>query len=129
MPGGKPDLRDLLRHLGRSVLGMLRVRGELFAIELEEEKERLQTALILAAVAAIFLGLGMQILAFLVIVIFWDTPYRLHAIVGVGVFYLLVSAWALLRIRRLWRRGGPPFATTVEELRKDFEAMRGNDEP
>jgi uncharacterized membrane protein YqjE len=120
-------LGSSLRGLGNSLLALLRVRAELLGIELAEEKERLRATLILAVVAAIFLALAVQVLSFLVIVVCWDT-YRLQAIVGVVVVYVLIAALAAWWIRRLWRTGAPPFAATLLELRNDLEAMQRRDE-
>jgi uncharacterized membrane protein YqjE len=125
---GEPGLRGSLRGLGHSALSLLRVRAELFGIELAEAQERLRTTTILSIIAAVFLGLGIQVLSILVIVVFWDS-YRLHAIVGVGGLYLLIAAGAGLWILRLWRSGSPPFAATLQEFRNDVEALQGRHEP
>lgn len=124
--GTASDWRASLHGLGQSLLAMLRVRAELLGIELAEEQARLKATVILAALAAIFLGLGLQILAFLIIVVFWDT-HRLWAIAGVAIAYFAIAALAALWIRRLWR-GAPPFAASREELRKDMDALRGRHE-
>jgi uncharacterized membrane protein YqjE len=52
-----------------------------------------------------------------------------QAIVGITGLYLLIAAFAALRIRGLWRHRPAPFAATVDELRKDLEAMQRRDEP
>lgn len=118
------SVRTSLRRLAHSLLSLLRVRAELFGIELAEEKERVVATLILAVVAMISVALAAQVLTFLVIAIFWDT-YRLQAIAGVAGFYVLVALLAGLVIRRKWRRREPPFAATLQELREDLDALRG----
>jgi uncharacterized membrane protein YqjE len=116
-----------IRAVTRGLLATLRTRAELLAIELEEEKERRKEMLILAVLGALFLALGLQLLAFLVVVFFWDT-YRMAAIVGVTVLYLGIAAWAFLRIRSRSRNSPSPFATSLQELGKDMDALQGSDE-
>jgi uncharacterized membrane protein YqjE len=122
-----PSLMHALRRLGASLLSLLRVRAELFGIELDEEKARLRTTAILALLAAVFLALGLQVLTLLAIVLFWDT-YRLTAIAALAVLYLGIAAAMGWKIRGLWRRARP-FSATLEELRKDLNVMQGHNEP
>lgn len=121
-----PSLGHALRRLGASILSLLRVRAELLELELTEARERLRATVILGALAAVFLGLGLQVVTLLVIVLFWDS-YRLTAITALAAAYLGLAAALAWRIRALWGGEGP-FAATVEELRKDLNAMQGRDE-
>ena len=120
-------LVESLRGMGRSLLSLMRTRAELLAIELEEEKARRKEMIILAVSGALFFALGVQLLAFLVVVVFWDT-YRLTAITGVTVLYLGIAAWAFLRLNLKWRNSPAPFAATLEELGKDMDALQGRNE-
>lgn len=122
-----PSLGHALRRLGASLLSLLRVRAELLGLELTETKERLRATVILGVLAVVFLGLGLQVVTLLVIVLFWES-YRLTAITALAVAYLVLAAALAWRIRSLWRGAGP-FAATMEELRKDLNAMQGRDEP
>jgi uncharacterized membrane protein YqjE len=109
--------------LTRSLIALIRTRAELLAIELAEEKERRKEMLILAVLGALFLALGVQLLAFLVVVVLWDT-YRIAAISGVTALYLGIAAWAFWRLRTKWRDSPSPFAATLEELGKDMDALQ-----
>jgi len=127
-PGAKaPGLVDSAHGLFRGLVRLLRTRAELLAIELAEEKERRKEMVVLAVVGALFFALGIQLLAFLIVVVFWDT-YRIAAITIVTVVYLGVAAWAFLRLKYKWSDGTPAFAATLEELGKDMDALQGNDE-
>ena len=123
----RPGLVGSLRNLGASVLALMRTRIELFATELAEEKERRKEMLVLAVIAALFLALGLLLVAFLVVVIFWDS-YRLIAIGGVTLLYLGIGAWALLKLRHKVRVSPPPFAATLAEFEQDMELLRRRDE-
>jgi len=122
-----PGLTASLRRLRRGLLAALRTRAELLSVELAEEKERRQEMLVLAVLGALFLALGLQLVAFLVVVVFWDSA-RLAAAAGVTVLYVGISAWAFLRLRSKWRDSPPPFAASLDELAKDMDAMQGRDE-
>ncbi|MFI5401227.1 MAG: phage holin family protein [SAR324 cluster bacterium] len=122
-----PGFSGSVRQLARNLLAAVRTRAELLAIELAEEKERRQEMLILAVLGALFLALGLQLVAFLVVVVFWDTA-RLAAIAGVTGLYLGISSWAFLRLRYKWRNSPSSFAASLNELSKDLDAMQGRDE-
>lgn len=123
----RAGLTDSLQGAFRSFVGLLRTRAELLVIELAEESERRKEMIVLAVLGALFLALGLLLLAFLVVVVFWDT-YRLAAAAGVTVLYLGIAAWAFLRLRTKWRDTSAPFAATLEELTKDMDALQGNHE-
>jgi uncharacterized membrane protein YqjE len=106
---------------------LLRVRAELFGVELAEATERHKRMVVLGCVATLFLGLSLLLLAFLVVVFFWET-HRLRAIGGVTLLYSAIGTWALLRFREAMRDNPPPFSATLGELQKDLECLRGNDE-
>jgi len=110
--------------LRRNLAALLRTRAELLAIELKEETERRKEMLILAGVGAFFGALGLQLVAFLVVVIFWDS-YRIAAISGVTGLYVGIAGWAFLRLRYKLRSSPTPFAASLEELAKDLDALQG----
>jgi uncharacterized membrane protein YqjE len=118
---------EAARALGSSVLALLRARVELLGLELEEGKERGKRALLLGCVAALFLALGLLLLAFLVVVFFWDT-HRLLAVGGVTLLYLAIGIGAAVRLRAALRDSPPPFSATLAEFRKDLDMIRGHDE-
>ncbi len=117
-----PSVMESIRALAGSVLALVHARAELLVLEFQEEKERHKNLLVLAAVAGLFLALGLQLLAFVVVVVFWDT-YRVPAIVGVTGLYLGIGVWAVLTLRRRWRAAAKPFSASLQELGKDIEAL------
>ncbi len=125
-PSGTGPL-DSARALGSSVLALLSARAELASIELKEEAERRKRLTVLAVVAVLFLGTGLLLLAFLVVVIFWDT-HRIAAISALTLTYTLVGALAFARFRAILRDSPPPFSATLDEFRNDLEMLRGHDE-
>lgn len=113
-----------LRGLGDSALGLLETRLQILSVEWAEERDNLVRMLLI------------------VFVILWS----LHLAIVVGLIYLLLSASAENRVMvlglaalallltavgsglglRAWlKRRKPMFATTIAELRKDREWVRG----
>jgi uncharacterized membrane protein YqjE len=119
---------DAARALGSSVLELLRARTELLGVELAQEAARRKQMVVLAAVATVFLGMGLLLFAFFVAVLFWDT-HRLLAVGGVTLAYAGMGIGALVRLRAAVRDSPPPFSATLAEFRKDLDMIRGHDEP
>ena len=120
-------LLDAVRSLGGTLFALVRTRVELIATELEEEKERRKEMLVLAGIAALFLGLSLLLAAFFFVVLFWDT-HRLLAAGGVTLLYAAIGVGALLRWRQKIRNSPPAFAMTLSEFENDWKAIRGGDE-
>jgi uncharacterized membrane protein YqjE len=116
-----------LRALGATLFEVVATRAELAAVEFREEGERHKQAIMLSAVAAMFLAMGLLLAAVFVVVLFWDT-HRLLALAAVTVFYLGIAALAYLRLKRDARAAPPPFEATLRELAADREMLRGRGE-
>jgi uncharacterized membrane protein YqjE len=117
-----------LRRLGASLLTLGRIRLELFAIEAQEEKERIARLLLWAVLAALLAGFGLLMLLVLVTVALWDS-HRLAALgVGTGVLGG-AAAVAVAQVRRLIAQPASLFQASLAELREDAAALRGTDRP
>jgi len=109
-------LGTLASRLGRTAMGVLENRGELFAVELQEEKTRMMQTLILA-MGLLFLGLlGMLLLSATIIFLF-PSEYRVFAAAGFTVLYLAGAVFAFLNLKSLLKQ--EPFAESLKQIRKD----------
>lgn len=118
-PGGPgTGLRAALAQLGASLLALVHTRLELASLELDELRERAAERLVLTLVALHFFSFTVVGVSALVVVWFWDT-YRIAALCGVTVFFVLVAVAALWRLVALLHAGSPPFASTLAELERD----------
>ena len=113
-----------LRSLGATLAELVGTRGELALIELREESQRRQVMTLMAAVAAIFLALGLLLAALFVVVVMWDT-HRVAAAGGVTLLYLGIGVAVALVLRSRVRASPPPFESTRAEFAKDLESLRG----
>src|SRR5262245_6305878 len=87
------------RRMLAILVGMVRTRLNILAIELMEEKSRIWLMLVLTALALIFASMALLMLSLLVIVAFWDEN-RLLAIGGLLAFYVAATAGALFFLQR-----------------------------
>ncbi len=117
-------LIDSLRSLTRTLVETLRTRLELLSLDLEEARLRLLSLLLLGALAFLFFALGTVLAAFWLVAAFWDT-HRLLVLGLLTGFFLGGGALALALLAWKARKGPGPFAATLEELRKDRDAMGG----
>ena len=119
---------DGIVQSGRRILailvGMVRTRLGILAVELMEEKSRIWLMLVLTALALIFASMALLMLSMLVIVAFWDEN-RLVAIGGLLAFYLLAAGASLLVLRHKAKIGSPLFSSTLRELSRDTDELEG----
>ena len=120
----RPDseLLPVVSRLWATLVEGMRLRVELFALELGEERRRLGELLLatFAMVGALFMLLWSLQAALLVIL--WDT-HRVAIAIG------SCACWAALALgcglfHRLRRRREPPFAATTSVLARDEEMVR-----
>ncbi len=112
-----------LKTLASGLVGIVQTRLELLATDVAEERERLTALLVLAQMALFFLGVGVVLLAILIVVVFWES-YRL-AVLGAlaGVFLCAGAAAGWLALHRL-RTRPRLFAASLTELAKDRQQLR-----
>ena len=119
---GGGTLRAALARLADALVGLVRTRFELAAIEYTEERSRVgqQLALMLAGIGCLLFALFFAAAA--VVIYFWDTS-RFVAILGVVIFFAVVGALLLWRRTEIARTSPIPFAASVAELDKDRAAL------
>jgi uncharacterized membrane protein YqjE len=124
-PPRSEGLEGSLRRLGHSIAQVLQTRLEILSTEVAEERVNL-TRLALGALLVLFCLQAGLLLGVLFIVLSVGGEQRLAAI-GIAALGLLLGAAALGLWLRAWLKRRPPmFATTMTELRKDRERIRGS---
>lgn len=120
--GHAAGLLDSLRTLARTFIGILQTRLEIFASELDEQRDLLARIAVLAAVAAFCLALAVILLVLFVVVLFWDT-HRLLAIGAAASVFSAGGIVALLLLRAAVKKRPKLLAATLAELRKDHAKL------
>jgi uncharacterized membrane protein YqjE len=116
--GRAESLLDSLRNFARTSVAILQTRLEIFASELDEQRELLAKIAVLAAVAAFCLALVVILLVLFIVVLFWDTN-RLLAIGALSGVFAVSGAIALRMLRSALKQRPKLLAATLSELRKD----------
>ena len=108
-----------LRTIGATLGEMVRVRGALLGVELQEEVQRRKRMLLLAALAFAALHTALLVLTLLVLVVFWDS-YRVASVAGLALLYLGCGALALGQLKRDALTSPPPFEASLREFQRDL---------
>lgn len=118
--GTEPSgLLERARRLARRLGELVQARARLFLVELQEERLRLISVLVLAVGGLWCTGMTLALLTVWVAVLFWEE----HRVLVIG---LLTLAWAAGAVLLLWSlrrrlREWQPFAATREQFKKDAE--------
>lgn len=115
-------LFESLKTLSVSLVGVVHTRLELLSTDIAEEREHLITLLLLMQLALFFLGMGVLLLALMIVVAFWES-HRLLVLGGLTGLFLLASvgvAWLAVHKTRTRPR---LFAASLAELSKDRQHL------
>jgi uncharacterized membrane protein YqjE len=103
------------------LVDMVETRIELLLVEVQEERERLFPAVVIALGIATFGLLTGVALTFGIVVAFWERSPYLGLIVLAPV-YGITTAWLVYRLKRL-KTEWHSFSATIEQLRKDCRCL------
>jgi len=115
-----PGLATLVRKTLATGVGALQNRGELFMVELQEERSR-TIQMIVWGIGGLFLGMMTLLLITGTVIFLVAEEYRLYAVAGFAALYLAGTVWAVLSLKALLKR--IPFGDTLAEFKKDSEIM------
>jgi uncharacterized membrane protein YqjE len=107
-----------------TLLGLIHTRLELVGVEIEEQIAHATSVLLWSIAAIFFASLTVLLLAFTVVIAFWDG----HRLLAAGLVTLSFGVTALVSVlvvrHRLHTR--PRFlAATVGELKRDADVLEG----
>jgi len=124
------SIAESVGRLGATLVAMVQTRLELAAVEVEEESQRLLGYLLFSLLALVLFGMAMLLVAFLIIVIFWDS-YRIPAVAGLAVLFAGAGALVALKVKAGFASKPRLLEHTFAEMRKDISylqnARQGND--
>lgn len=116
-------LRETISGLAATLLSILGTRFELLTLEAQEQKSRLLVLVGMAVGAMLFFILAVLVFTVLVAVYFWPTEDRYMALAVLAFLYFALGVGMVVAIRSRLVNGPPPFAATLEELRRDVELI------
>jgi len=112
-----------LRSLAATLVAILRTRFELLATEIEEERIRLLQLLFWTAGALFFFGVGVLLLVILLVAIFWDSSYRITAIVALAFIFLAGGTGMAVGVRNRMNARPRLFSASLDELARDKDEL------
>ena len=110
-------------RLGSTLVDMVHTRLELAAVEVEEESQRMLGYLLFGLLSIILFGVAFLLLAFLVIVLFWDT-HRIAAVGGMAALFAAAGAIVAMKVKAGFDHKPRLLEHTIAELRKDMAYAR-----
>jgi uncharacterized membrane protein YqjE len=121
--GSQAGLLDSVKMLARSLLALGQTRLEIMGSEIEEQRALFLREVVLAVIAALFLGLGVAFTAlFVVLVVPLEHRPRVMGLFAVVFF---VASGAVIAALLAARHDRPrTFSTTIQELGKDRESLQ-----
>jgi len=122
-PAAQPSLLQSLKGYLATWVELLRTRLDLFSTELQEERERVQQVVLLAAVSLLCLAFGALLMTLLVVAAFWETQYRLVVLGAFAVLYLAAGIVIAVITRRKCQNRPKLFSATLTELSKDYRHL------
>jgi uncharacterized membrane protein YqjE len=111
-------LFESLKTLSASLVGIIHTRLELLSTDIAEERAHVTSLLILGLIALFCLGVGVLLLALLIVVAFWDT----HRLLALGVLtggFLATGAGLVWYAMHKARTKPRLFEASLAELSKD----------
>jgi uncharacterized membrane protein YqjE len=123
--GPATGLLIAVRRLASAIVAHVAARAELLAVELQEEKQRIFDAAIAAVALVLTAVLALVFAGVLLIVWAWDTEYRMAVAILLPVVFALIALGSFAWLRRLVSRHTVLFKTSMHELRRDAEELRG----
>ncbi|HXS67424.1 MAG TPA: phage holin family protein [Candidatus Polarisedimenticolia bacterium] len=115
-----PTLGRLTRRILATFIGALENRAELFAVEFEEENDRI-LKLVMFGVGGCFLTMMGILLITAVIIFVVPEPDRIWAALGFAIFYLAGAVAAGLAVKKLIKH--IPFSESLNQIKKDAQAL------
>lgn len=116
------SLMDSAKRMLATIIALVSTRLELFTTEIEEEIQRAASILMWALVALFFGSLTVLMIAFTVIIIFWDDHRVLAAVLVTSSFLLATLIFALMA-RHRFKSKARFMGASIEELKRDREGL------
>jgi uncharacterized membrane protein YqjE len=115
-----PTLGRLARRTLSTFIGALQNRAELFAVEFEEENDRIMK-LVMFGICGMFFGMMGMMLITAAIIFLMPEPDRVYATFGFAVLYLAGAAVVGFKVKDLLKQA--PFSESLNQIKKDAEIL------
>lgn len=115
-------IADSISRLASTFLSLAHTRLELASVELEEERQRLFSYVLLGLAALFCISVAALLTVFLVVAIFWDT-HRIAAILTLIAIFGVISLFIVVGLRQSFQNKPRFMGHTLNEFKRDYEKM------
>jgi uncharacterized membrane protein YqjE len=126
LESGPGPIAGLFRSLARLVatfVAIARTRLELLTTELQQEIHRVAEIMVWTLIALLAAGIGLFLLALVIVFVFWDTHRLLASVVVTGTFFVIALVAALVLRAKLKSRPRL-LEATLAELATDVSGLK-----
>ena len=120
----EPGLLARGRRFVGALLEHVATRGELLALEIAEEKQRLIYTLVAVGILLVAAVMVLTFAGVLVIVLAWDTDQRKLVAALIPVVFLLIAGGAWFWLKSLISRKTALFRDSLHDLKQDARSLR-----
>jgi len=120
----EPGLLTRARHFVGALLEHVATRGELLALELAEEKQRLIQTLIAVGILMVAAIMLLAFLGILALVLAWNTDHRTLVAALIPVVFLVIAGGAWFWLKSLTSKKTALFRDSLHDLKQDAQSLR-----
>ena len=110
------------KRLLSTLIGVVATRLELLSDEWREERLRWLQMFLFASFAVFCFCMGVMLLAFFLVVLFWD-EHRLVVLASLSFAFFVSGGWLVVKLKSKWLLGSKLFSVSLAELTKDRKAL------
>ena len=118
------DAVRIARAAGGLLLQHAVLTADLARSDWAEEQVRIKRLLFTTLLYVVFISLALLQLGALIMVVAWDTPYRIHATAAVLLLWIAGAVLLQRRLQRISAESEGRFAASREELGKTVDILR-----
>ena len=118
----RPGLVDSLAATAATMVAIVHTRLDLLSTDLEEEREHFVSLTLFALGAFFCLGVGVVLMASLLVFAVWDS-HRLLALGALAATFLTAGAAAIVVALKMVKAKPRLFSASLAELRKDRQLL------
>jgi len=118
------NILEHLRLAAKAIFTHLDLHSRLFLVEWAQEKSRLKYLGLTAMLGLVFLLCALLMLSALLVLLTWNTDYRLTEFIGLASFYSAASLLCVYFFCRLSQQNSARFSATKSEIVEDIDLLR-----
>jgi uncharacterized membrane protein YqjE len=112
-----------LKGIVAESVASIRTRLTLFGLEWVQARADLWRQGLQMLIGVVLFFMALILTSFLLVLLAWDTPYRIWAVGLLAIFYAVLGVGLLWLAKRSLMSGGLPFSATIEAVTRDADQL------